>query len=501
MPGKILGLDINEDSVTAVQVTSGLKGYQITACCRVMIEDEGGLDETLKTLSEQIDLKSDTCFTSIPGGVVSYRNLRMPFQEPKKIRQTLPFEIETVVPFPLEDLVIDFNIIDRADKSEILAASVKKGYLSEYLSQLQSNGITPDVLDIRCIPTVSWLLSQEEIPDNGLFLDIGVKQITMVLYLKRRIALIRNSLFNGGPVVAGSISNDTDTDFTDTLAAQKIESSLRSFCIAVQNTIHSFGWQSNRPVQPEKIFFTGTGSLHPVTGELLNRFLDAPAEQLNLSSDKRIRMDSNVAMVWNPALMDNALALALRDEKKGRGFNFRKDEFEVKERYLGIKKEIRKAAIYLLLILLFLAADLGVDYYLLNKRYDMLKQKSIELFRQTFPDVKRIVDPVQQMKGKINEMKKSAITLPGMNTGQKVIDLLKDISERIPKSLDVHVTNMVIDPETVRISGETDTFNTVDSVKNGLEPSDFFGIVTISSANLDRTGKRVKFEIKLQRKK
>ena len=58
---------------------------------------------------------------------------------------------------------------------------------------------------------------------------------------------------------------------------------------------------------------------------------------------------------------------------------------------------------------------------------------------------------------------------------------------------------MVIDPETVRISGETDTYDTVDNLKNNLEPSQYFNNVTISSANLDKTGKKVNFEIKMQR--
>ena len=79
------------------------------------------------------------------------------------------------------------------------------------------------------------------------------------------------------------------------------------------------------------------------------------------------------------------------------------------------------------------------------------------------------------------------------------MDLLRDISERIPASLDVHMSRMVIDPETVRISGSTDTFNSVDTIKGGLEPSAYFSAVTISSANLDRAGKKVQFEMKLQR--
>jgi hypothetical protein len=67
--------------------------------------------------------------------------------------------------------------------------------------------------------------------------------------------------------------------------------------------------------------------------------------------------------------------------------------------------------------------------------------------------------------------------------------------------MDVRVIRLVVDPEGVQIKGETDTFNTVDIIKKGLEPSEYFSAVTITSANLDRSGKRVKFEIKLQRAK
>jgi hypothetical protein len=199
--------------------------------------------------------------------------------------------------------------------------------------------------------------------------------------------------------------------------------------------------------------------------------------------------------------MDSALALALRNNKQGLGFNFRKDEFEIRERHFRLKKEIRKASVFLVIILSLLTADLGVDYYYLQKRYKMLDKQITEIFRETFPDVKRIVDPVQQMMVKVSETKKSTLSLPGIGGDRKVLDLLRDISLRVPGSLDVRVTRMVVDPEVVQIKGETDTFNTVDIIKKGLGPSAYFSAVTISSANLDRSGKRVQFEIKLQRAK
>jgi Tfp pilus assembly PilM family ATPase len=499
MPGKILGLDISEDTVTAVQVLGGLKGYEVTACAQVMIEGDGGLGEALKGLFEQMDLKSDTCLSSIPAEQVSCRNLQMPFRETKKIRQTFPFEMETVVPFPLEDLLVDFTIIDRSEQSDVLGVSVKKAYISEFLEQLKACGIDPHVLDIRCVPTVSWLLKREGTPDNGLLLEIGAKRNTMILYLKRRVALIRTFPFDGaGP--GHPISDLTNKDM-DSSSAEQIESSLRSLCTRVQSTIHALGSQMNREVRPEAVFFTGIGALYPATGDLLERFLDIPSEQVNLRGGERIRVDKNLAKVWNPVLMDNALALALRDERRGQGFNFRKDEFEIKRHYAGLKKEIRKAALFLIIVLCLLIVDLGLDYYFLKKRYTTLDKNITQVFRKAFPDVKRIVDPLQQARVKLKEIEDSAIMLPGVKGKKGVLELLRDISERIPKSVDMHVSRMVVDPDTVRISGDTDTFNAVDNIKNGLEPSAHFSGVTITSANLDRTGKRVRFEMKLQREK
>ena len=500
MPGKTLALDIDSDSVTAVQVEEGLRGFYVTGCDRVRIEEAGGLDEALKTLSEQADLKADRYISTIPGEQVSYRNLQMPFTDTKKIRQTIAFELETMAPFPIEDLVVDFTIIDQSDQSEILAASVRRRYISEYLTRLQGYGIDPDILDIRGVPMVLWLLRQEGIPDNGLLLEIGLKTNTMVLYLKRRIGLIRTLPFSDG-LIAEIMSDAPAGNHAETQSAEHVESCFSIFCTNVQNTLHTFGFQSKREVRPEKAFITGSGSIYPGTESLLERFLDIPVERINVIKDKRVHMGEDLALRWDPGIMDSALALALRDNKQGLGFNFRKDEFEIRKRYFRLKKEIRKAAVFLLVILSLLIADLGVDYYFLKKRHRMLDKQITGIFRQTLPDVKRIVDPVHQMVVKINEIKKSALSLPGISGDRKVLDLLRDISLRVPGSLDVKVTRMVVDPEVVQVKGETDTFNTVDIIKKGLEPSEYFSAVTISSANLDRSGKRVQFEIKLQRAK
>jgi general secretion pathway protein L len=344
------------------------------------------------------------------------------------------------------------------------------------------------------------LLRQEEIPEHGIFLDIGEKRGTMVLYLKRRMALIRTFALTDG-VLKGSSGSAAAGQGQETRTSAQMESRVQGLCTLVQNTIHAFGSNRHLENRPETIFFSGSGALYPETGALLTRFLDIPAEQIDLSTDKRVSIDEHAVRMWNPLVMDNALALTLRDAKQGGGFNFRKDEFEIRTHYQGLKKGVRQVAVFLILIFCFLMVDMGTDYYLLKKRNTVLEESIRKTFRKTFPDVKKIVDPVQQAKVKISELKQSGMSNPEGYSKYTVLDLLRDISERIPKSVDVHVTRMVVDSESVRITGTTDTFNTVDNLKSGLEPSPYFGAVAISSANLDRTGKRVQFELRMERKK
>jgi outer membrane translocation and assembly module TamA len=62
----------------------------------------------------------------------------------------------------------------------------------------------------------------------------------------------------------------------------------------------------------------------------------------------------------------------------------------------------------------------------------------------------------------------------------------------------VIVNRFVVGDESVTISGETSGFNIVDDIKNRLEQSNYFHEVTIASANMDKSGKKVRFKLKIE---
>ena len=486
------------DSIVAVQIRAGLKGYEITACARIVAQEDATPEENLKTLLETNDFESDRFVIQIPDKAVFFRNLTMPFKDRKKIRQTLPFEMETLVPLPVEDLVTDFMSTDSSDSARVLTASATRQSIEDFLAMLQSFGIVPDLLDVRGASLASSVAGQGGITDHGLVLDMGSTSACMSLFIHRQTVLIRILSFR--EAFLPNLPASQNGTVTQALRKEQVETYFRSLCTAINETIHGYRYISGEFSAPEKVFFTGPGALLPHCGDLLSRFLEIPAAEIDLCGENKIRVAEGTAANWHPALMSTALSLAMRGARKAVGFNLLRDEFKINKSLFGQIKQWRAAAIFLLAILLFLGADMAVEHYSLKARYNALNGEIVQVFRETFPAISRIVDPVQQMKVEIQELEQKGVSEFRMESNRGVLDLLKEISLGIPKSLNLVVTRMVIDPETVDIKGRTDTFNSVDMIKNGLSASPLFSSVNISAANLDRTGKMVTFEMKLVRK-
>ena len=474
MPPSVTGIDINDDYLTAVQVLKGFGGWELTACARIHMKgEEERLDQGLSTLSQSMDLTGGECIVAVSGAETYYRTLAVPFKDKRKQREVLSFELEPNVPFPIDDLVVDFFSTNRSDTPELLAFFSEKRVIGRLLETLKTHDIDPEALCVRCIPMALWLTSNPGTPDKGVLLDLGGKRATLVLWQKRRVVFIRTFVHGSG---------------------------TQALLKTVRHTIHAFGAERKDFEAPEKAFLTGQGATQPGVSQSVAETLGIPAERVDLCNDDRIRLGDQAEPLWDPSLMDGALSLALgRYSAKGLGPNLRRNGFEIQKRSFYRSKIFRKVAAWLLVIASLWAVDMGVDTYFLKQRAAALDSRTLVLFKKTFPHISRIVDPVKQAQIEINELKR--VATPGQVVGMnsRALDLLLEISERLPESMDLKVSRLVIDPNSVRIKGNTDTYNTVDQVKQGLEKSSLFKTTTISSANLDRGKNRVLFEIKLGR--
>jgi Tfp pilus assembly PilM family ATPase len=124
MPEKILGLDIGAASLKAVLLSRGFRGgYRVVACRRIALAGPEGEAEALAALFGDPAYRGLTCITALAARDLSFRNLRLPFKDDRRIGQTLAFALEPLIETPLDEVFIDYTSHGNpAGKAEIFAA-------------------------------------------------------------------------------------------------------------------------------------------------------------------------------------------------------------------------------------------------------------------------------------------------------------------------------------------------------------------------------------------
>ncbi len=497
MPGKILGIDISEHSISAVQVISGLKGYQMVSCFSTPITDNN-LEKALEELSERFDLKSDKSLLTIPASNASFRNINTPFKDSKKIRQTIPFEIETLVPFAIDELIIDYIHTDAANPGSILTAAMNRDYIGKYIEQLKNAGIDPDIIDIRPAPAATWLLDQENTSANGIYLDLEPEHPCIVIFQNKKIVLIREL-----PCSFAGKAEEANPDENEHSLSEPIESIINTICREADRTLYSYNSKIKNSFNIEKVFFGGRLSLHNSSSDILSNFFKAPAERINVSKDSRITMEAGISGIYKSSLMDNALAAAIREGKKNIGFNFRRGDLAVKRNLFGPGKEIKRIAYMVCAFLLILFINLGVDYHYISKKHALVEERFNKEFEKRIPEqrgAKGTKVRIQLVQQKLKNLQNpSAQVSDGTMSDQKVLDILKEISTRVDEKYDFDVNNMNIGNNDVTIAASTDNLDTVTKINSALKGSPLFRKTEVRNIKQSKNKDRTTFELKLVR--
>src|SRR6185503_20890865 len=129
MPQRILALDFDDSELKAAVVDTSFRDYKVSGLYRESLAASAGpVEDRLRRFVEQHGEGVDTILSALPGNRVTWRLLYLPFRDRKRLNQTIPFELESNVPFGLDEAVVDFQVLnrDRAGTT-VLAALVPKG--------------------------------------------------------------------------------------------------------------------------------------------------------------------------------------------------------------------------------------------------------------------------------------------------------------------------------------------------------------------------------------
>ena len=133
MMKSVVSVDLGSTALKVMELRGTWKGFEVVKAAERRLPTDTGAtcppEETAQALSELLSahaIKPTHVVSAIPAQATFVRNLPLPFRDPRKIREVLKFEIEPHIPYPVEDVIVDFAKIRNLDTGgcEVLAVAV-----------------------------------------------------------------------------------------------------------------------------------------------------------------------------------------------------------------------------------------------------------------------------------------------------------------------------------------------------------------------------------------
>ncbi len=312
--------------------TLGLEGSQESARERVVTK---GIQELIAERGFTARLAS----VCAPGFHVFSKFVKLPPVDSAKVSQIIQYEAQQNVPFPLAEVVWDYQIIGAAagGEMEVLLVAIKTDVVEGLFRVAEAKGIRLQHVDVSPAALANAFRFNYSDQDGcTMLLDIGAKTSTVLFFEKGKVYA------RGISIGANSITQDFATEskirFNDA-EAFKIQHGLVSLGgayeepedpkqaaiakvarqvmtrlhIQVNQTIQFYRSQQGGGA-PQRLVLSGGASIMPYTAQFFNEKLNVPVEYFNPLRNVQLGPAVNVDELSGVAhAMGELVGLALRN--------------------------------------------------------------------------------------------------------------------------------------------------------------------------------------------
>ncbi len=469
MPNRTLALDVGGAMLRAVLVERTLRSQRILGFYATARSDDLAAD--VRALVTAHDLRWDEVVSAMSGDAVTHRILTLPFRDRKRLDQTVPFELETQLPFELDDAVVDYQVLGHdGDAAVVLAAFVPKEAVRQHLAALAAAGLDPRAVDLAPLAAVNVLRLAEPGRHGAcalVALDRG--RATVAVLEDGRLRGLR--ALSHGAGVNGDLDAVT-RDVRWSLLALAGDAALESLALWVG----------------------GDAADRPDVAPALERALGIAPQAVGTLSLAGVPITSR----REQAAFAAPLGLALREDAGALHLDFRRGEFAYHREREALWRSLGAAGALALVALLLMVTSFVLEGRRLAARRDQLRSDIRSIFTTALPNVRTIVNEKAQLGSEIATLEKQRSIYGGLApSAPRAIDLLKAITVGVPTDVQLDIEELALDGETLRLRGSTRAYEGVEAVKRALAARPEFRDVQAKDVRASVDGQRVDFRLQL----
>src|SRR5689334_12898734 len=286
------GLRLKQYSITPL----GAEGAQETAREAVVLK-------ALQGLITEKGIKAKTVNVCAPGFHVFSKFVKLPPVDAGKVTQIIEYEARSNVPFPLEEVVWDYQILGSAPSGEleVLLVAIKADVVEGLFRVTETAGLHLQLTDVSPAALCNaFRFNYGDLEDCTMLLDIGAKTSNLLFFEKGKV--FSRSINLGANSITQDFANEAKLKF-DPAEKLKIDEGFVSLGgayeepenanqAAISKIARQFMTrlhiQVNQTMQfsrgqqggsaPQRLFLAGGASIMPYTSQFF-------AEKLNISVD------------------------------------------------------------------------------------------------------------------------------------------------------------------------------------------------------------------------
>jgi type IV pilus assembly protein PilM len=168
----------------------------------------------VRELMSELHIKHGAVNYALPAQSVFARFVKLPGLEQEKLEKIIAFEAQQNVPFPIDDVVWDYQLVGGGldEEIQVILVAIKVDLLDDINGGVEEAGLHTSTIDMAPMALYNaFRYSYPNVNECSLLVDIGARTTNVLFIEPRRI--FSRSLPIGGSAITGAIAREFGESF------------------------------------------------------------------------------------------------------------------------------------------------------------------------------------------------------------------------------------------------------------------------------------------------